>query len=95
MRTIWKFELFEMTAAVVPHRVISIPADARLVAVAMQGPRIFGWFVVDPSAPSEPRAYRVLGTGHDVPEDGTHVGSVFDGPFVWHVFEVPVDQAVN
>lgn len=24
-----------------------------------------------------------------VPEPGTYVGTIFEGPFVWHVYEVP------
>lgn len=34
------------------------------------------------------RTFRVIGTGHDVPSPGTYLGTVFDDPFVWHVYEV-------
>lgn len=43
--------------------------------------------------PPEPtRRVQVFGTGHDIPTSiGPHrfVGSTMDGPFVWHIFEVP------
>lgn len=38
--------------------------------------------------PVETRTFTIIGTGHDVPETGTYIGTVFDGPFVWHVYEV-------
>jgi hypothetical protein len=33
------------------------------------------------------RVFQVIGTGWDIPSPGTHLGTVFDGPFVWHVYE--------
>jgi hypothetical protein len=34
------------------------------------------------------RTFQVAPTGGDVPAGGVFVGTAFDGPFVWHVFEV-------
>lgn len=34
----------------------------------------------------------VYGTGHPINDDHTHVASVVDGPFIWHVYRVPPDD---
>lgn len=34
------------------------------------------------------RAFRVFGTGQEIPADAVHVGSWIELPFVWHVYEV-------
>jgi hypothetical protein len=36
------------------------------------------------------RTFTVIGTGHEIPHRGAHVGTVLDGAFVWHVYEVPL-----
>ncbi len=36
----------------------------------------------------EVRNFAVIGTGWDVPDPGIYIGTVFDGIFVWHVYEV-------
>jgi hypothetical protein len=36
----------------------------------------------------EPRYFDVIPTGGDLPDPGTYVGTVFDGPYVWHIYEV-------
>lgn len=34
-----------------------------------------------------PRTFRVVGTGHQLPERTVHRGTVKDGPYVWHLLE--------
>lgn len=41
----------------------------------------------DPSEVYQKREVRVAGTGMHFPESWLPVGSVVDGPFVWHVLE--------
>ena len=51
------------------------------------------WAVVDPSAATSPRHFRVVGTGHPMPDDcGRFVGTTVThgGALVWHVFEAAV-----
>jgi hypothetical protein len=86
--TIWRYRL---PLAEAPH--ISMPAGAEVLSVAVGrggGQFIEVWARVDPSATTEPRAFRVVGTGHPMPDDtGRFLGSLqFDqGRFVFHVFE--------
>ena len=57
-------------------------------AVGMQDDAIHAWAENPDGEPlTVTRTFRVIGTGWDVP-DGTYLGTVFDGPYVWHVYEV-------
>lgn len=90
-RTVWKFE--------VPvdddwHE-IELPAPAKIVHVGTQPGGMPGyrkitfWAEVDPSSQQTyRRKFRIYGTGHTI--SGQHVGSTFDGPFVWHLYAEPV-----
>ena len=80
MRTIWKYPL---------GRVLALPDGARLIKVARQAGELTLWALVDTEAPLAPHHFEVCGTGHPAPPDSSYVGTVFDEPFVWHVFEVP------
>lgn len=45
------------------------------------------WAVVSPWERHElPRGIYIVGTGHPIPTGCTHVGSLQDGGFVWHLF---------
>lgn len=45
--------------------------------------------MVDPQQPVETRRFLFVGTGHDFDGRGvTHLGTFFDVPYVWHLFEV-------
>ena len=59
-------------------------------AVGIQGHRIYVWgeTPVHAVAPTVTRTFRTIGTGDDVPDVGDYLGTVFDGPYVWHVYEV-------
>jgi hypothetical protein len=83
MPTIWKYNL-----SLVDEQVIEIPASASNLTLQMQGggPRL--WALVDPTAPTVKRTIRMFGTGHPVPDDiMAYLGTVQDGPFVWHFFQ--------
>lgn len=49
-------------------------------------------------APTSPRRFRVVGTGHRLPEGAAHRGCVSQTSgsmlFVWHLVEVPIPEAV-
>jgi len=63
--------------------------DAAIRAVGMQGHEICVWAETPSGDPfTVTRTFRVIGTGFDVPDPGAYIGTVFDGPFVWHVYEV-------
>lgn len=83
-RTIYKYELMVGDTVTV-----DMPKGAEVIKVANIGgaSTIFMWAIVDPSEKREQRIFHVRGTGHPLGKVGRYVGTVFQGPFVWHVFE--------
>ena len=84
---IWKFPLTDVIST------LSIPTGAVLRHFDMQhGTNACVWAQVDPDAPKESRFFRIVGTGHPIPEPDKHVyvGTALQqqGRFVWHLFEV-------
>ena len=87
--TVWKFPLKRQ-----PLQVVDIPGNAELLTVAMQ--TVGGWDTtfmlwarVRPASPTMPRRIAIVGTGQPAPlrSEAEYVATVFDGPFVWHVFD--------
>jgi len=67
---------------------LRIPCGARFLHIGVQGTTVCIWCLVDPMAPLDVVLLNVYGTGDvvtDPPE--TYLGTVFVGPFVWHVFD--------
>lgn len=88
MRTVWKFRVMDRHG-MQPGRV-EMPSDAIVRHVGARDGELFLWAEVDPAAPTSIRGFVVHGTGHPVLLEATdYLGTAFDGPFVWHVYEVP------
>lgn len=91
--TVWKYQLDLFAAASIR---LDIPVgrfgrSAQVLHVDTQHDNAFIWVLVDPTAATEVRAFRVYGTGHPVPlSPGEHVGTfmINGGEFVGHLFEV-------
>ena len=86
MKTIWKFKLELMTS-----QTLKMPHAHRILRVSTQFPdddTMFLWAEVEPKTLLIPVDLRIVGTGHDVPEDHEYVGSCITqgGAFVWHVY---------
>lgn len=65
-----------------------MPANAKILHFDFSIAGATLWAIVDPEAPIAPRRFRMLGTGHYVPElPLRYVKTVFEGLFVWHIFE--------
>jgi len=67
---------------------VEMPRGAKLLTVMMQYD-VMLWALVDPEQPSVQRRIKVFGTGHPILNADmlVYIGSVTDGPFVWHVFD--------
>lgn len=88
MITIYKYEL-----ELKDRTVHSIPEAAHILSVAMQGGKICTWAMVDTEKPKRNIAFIICGTGNPMPDDipfPLYVGTVHDGPFVWHIFHSPL-----
>jgi hypothetical protein len=82
-RAVYKFAL-----AIEVETQVCLDVGAHVVHVGMQNGELMLWAELDTHALTKPpRVYRVFGTGHEIPDMWMHVGTVFDGPFVWHVYE--------
>lgn len=85
MRAIWKYPL-----DVTDQQTVGMPAAAQVLSVADQAGALTVWALVDTEAAIEPRRFWIVGTGRPMPVSGaTFLGSVQQGPFVWHVFVEP------
>lgn len=84
MRRIYKYRI-----PVKDHAKVELPVGAEILHVGEQGGHLTVWAVVDPLVTdTEPRHFRVVGTGHDFDWDTwVYQGTVQIGPFVWHLFE--------
>ena len=84
MQKIHKYPITAITAT------LMLPADATVIHVDVQRPAmpIFLWVMLDTAAPTVKRRFVTVGTGQEIPDGVSHVGTVLDGDFVWHVVEV-------
>lgn len=68
---------------------ISLPQGAIVRKAGMQNGAITLWVEVDTDAPTEYRHFAAYGTGWVLPGCVLcYIDTVFDGSFVWHVYEV-------
>lgn len=61
-------------------RVVFVTPERRL-----RRDRLEVW--VETTESADPIRLRVFGTGQPIPETATHVQSVRDDPFVWHIYQ--------
>lgn len=85
MAVVWKTKLQILDGA----QNISLPYDYEVLTVAMQGGTPTLWFRCNPYSPMISVRFVVCGTGQPAPDQyqGKYIGTCFDGPYVWHVFE--------
>ena len=85
MKTVWKYSIpVDDRDHPLPVRVVHVGPDSTALTI------LTVWAEVDVSdSPTVPTApYRVFGTGHPIPDEAEHVGSVPVGPFVWHLYRL-------
>jgi len=64
-----------------------IPNPGQIIAVGEQGGTVCVWILVDTKEAVRPVTFRIIGTGWELPDGiGRPIGTVFIGPYVWHVF---------
>lgn len=86
MNEIWKFPV-----PLADWIKVSMPQGAEILHFDEQKGELFIWARVDPTAPTELRAFRFAGTGHPLDQSvGRHVGTVklSDGALIFHLFEL-------
>lgn len=91
MATIWKFPL-----QITDKQIVKAPGSFRPLCVMVQGGQLCLWAVVDKLDQQTNREVSIVGTGNPVPKELSqdfYLGSVQQGPFVWHVFTA--DQPIS
>ena len=86
MKTIWKFKL-----EIRLHQTLSMPKDARVLKIDVQGDSICIWAEVDPHATKSTRQFIMVGTGQMIPDFGNrmmYLETIQQNLLVWHIYEV-------
>ena len=78
--TVWRFRL---------GSVAHMPRGARIVHVGTPEGVLTLWAEVDPDAEKTLRTFEVFGTGQHIPDHCVHLHTWIEGPYVWHLYEVP------
>ena len=87
MKTIHKYELGPLGVGIN----VPLPKGSVVLSAGIKNTDIFIWALVDTEQPTEVRQFIAYGTGWEVDEDIGElcfIDTVFEGPYVWHVFEV-------
>jgi len=83
MKVIYKYELAKK---------VTLPIDSQVLKVGMQNGTMQIWVLVDSNEKETYGcSFEIIGTGHNFEFDyltHTYIDSLFDGPFVWHVWQV-------
>lgn len=85
-KIVWKFRINGQGSQIQ----VQMPRDAKILYFAQQDGQLTIWAEVDPEATMEWRALQIVGTGHSVPHEGKYIGSLQDGVFVWHLYDLGV-----
>lgn len=87
MRSVWKFPF---TPAGECEVMATDSFEVALVALDPQTKEPAIWIDDQRSgrSPDYPRRFKIFGTGHEVPDQAVHVGSVIQQAMVWHVYKV-------
>jgi len=74
--------------------VIDMPIGSKILDVQNQDNRICMWVIVNTELETEERVFQIIGTGHQLlgRTEKKYIGTVQQGPFVWHVFELGAGQ---
>jgi len=93
--TIYKYKIPLLDLDERSNYSISMDAFSEILKVGVQRHQeICLWAAVPGSGQVHQQTFKVVGTGHPIDSEdiydigSQYIGTVFDGPFVWHVFKV-------
>ena len=68
---------------------LDLPENSEILSFQMQNGLLTVWIMQwEEATKKEQRIFRVFGTGQSIPLAYAYVGTVQDGPFVWHLMEI-------
>ncbi len=84
MKTIWKYQLDPTEK----HQDIQMPRNSSILDVQVQDGELVFWALVYTQTPMKEHQFLLVDTGEEMPEGpSTYIGTVQDGPTVYHLFE--------
>ena len=81
MKTIWKFDIEPTERFALP-----LPDDSKILEISNGYMWIEGSFFASMKNRNN-ETFAVVGTGTSVPDGFRHVGTYFEGAYVWHVYK--------
>jgi len=86
MKTIYKYTVTGLNK-------IEMPKGATILSVNMQGADCCMWALVDTNAKTEESAFELVGTGWQIYDSMSYVGTCFaeDG-YAWHIMEIYANE---
>jgi hypothetical protein len=83
--------IYKYSLHLVEKQTIKMPYGSIIIAVQLQFNVITLWvrFAESKVLPLVNRIFSVHGTGHPIDESEIYLGTVQQGSFVWHIFEIP------
>ena len=91
MKKIWKYQFpveQDKIVQAVPQGLIPLHVGAQYGDVCL-------WVEVYDSAPLVRQSWYIIGTGWEVPDKATYLGTAIVGSFVWHLYDggwKPIDR---
>lgn len=86
MRKIFKYSLGECFESSDGSTIIKLPGKHRITYFGDQNGVMTMWAEVDPDAVTGPVTFKIVGTGHPIPDDFDFVATAPSGPFMWHLY---------
>lgn len=86
-------KIYKYPIPVIDHFIVELPARAKPLRAQLQRSVVCIWFLLDPDITAIPRNFRVIGTGHPIPESMEELEfidtfQIRGGREVYHLFEV-------
>lgn len=85
MHTIYKYQIKRIAPA------IKLPLGSQVLRAGIQNREVFIWALVNlDETEFVEREFAVWGTGWEIEEypNVDFISTVFEGPYVWHIFEI-------
>ncbi len=83
MLEIWKYPINDGNS----QSEIDVPENHAILTVAYQSGQLCLWVSVDPKSPKIHKLISSVGTGFPYNPTAKFIGTVQQGPFVWHIFD--------
>ena len=77
---------------------IEMPKGATILTCSMQGANCCMWALVDTEMEKEEREFEIVGTGWELNDNMSYVGTCFPEygtGFVWHIMEIYANDQTN